>query len=344
MPLGRGDDTLQQVDVRLVAVAFVALVAAIVQGWPWLVPSAVALVGGTYAVELAMDDAPLDVAVPIVAVGLLLAAELAYWSLDERERSRESRVTISVGSRTSQGSGSRRFSLRPCSWCSRERRPDARARRRGARRGRGSAGAAGGDRLRPGRGPTEQPAGRASAVAALGAAERIESTTILLRGARAEIRPERAGGSPLDGALLSARDRVRRLLVQRLCDRGRPASSARARITTSRGYTPSVTWYRVACLDVFRGLHPCAVQMDATAEHGVRRRPARLEEASGPEPPVDPDRVQLGLAQPLRASDAAASWAVTGVELPRTKSRACRRPASPTASNCSTVTMLRGAG
>jgi hypothetical protein len=67
------------------AVAFVALVAALVLGRPSLVPVAVALVGGVYALELAIDDAPLDVATPVVAVGLLLAAELGYWSLDERE-------------------------------------------------------------------------------------------------------------------------------------------------------------------------------------------------------------------------------------------------------------------
>jgi hypothetical protein len=52
-----------------------------------LVPVAVAVVGGAYAAELALDDAPLDLAAPAVAVGLLLAAELAYWSLDERPRS-----------------------------------------------------------------------------------------------------------------------------------------------------------------------------------------------------------------------------------------------------------------
>jgi hypothetical protein len=68
------------------AVAFLALVAALVLGWPSLVPVAVALAGGIYALELAIDDVPLDVAAPAVAVGLLLAAELAYWSLDERER------------------------------------------------------------------------------------------------------------------------------------------------------------------------------------------------------------------------------------------------------------------
>jgi hypothetical protein len=59
-------------------------VAAIVLGWSPLVPVAVALVGGTYAVELAIDDAPLDVSVPVIALSLLFAAELAYWSLDER--------------------------------------------------------------------------------------------------------------------------------------------------------------------------------------------------------------------------------------------------------------------
>jgi len=85
-PIARGDETFQEFDVRVAAVAFVALLAAIVQGWSWLVPAAIALAGGSYAVELAIDDAPLDVAVPIVAVGLLLAAELAYWSLDERRR------------------------------------------------------------------------------------------------------------------------------------------------------------------------------------------------------------------------------------------------------------------
>ena len=84
MPIARGDETFEKADVRVVMLAFVALVAALVQSWPWLVPPAVAVVGGSYAVELAIDDAPLDVTVPVVGAGLLLAAELAYWSLDER--------------------------------------------------------------------------------------------------------------------------------------------------------------------------------------------------------------------------------------------------------------------
>jgi len=62
------------------------LVAAVVHGWAWLVPASITLVGGAYAAELAIDDATLDLAAPLVAVGLVLAAELAYWSLDERVR------------------------------------------------------------------------------------------------------------------------------------------------------------------------------------------------------------------------------------------------------------------
>ena len=73
--------------MRVAAVAFVAIVAAVVRGWSLLVPVAVTLVGAAYAAELAVDDAPLDLAAPAVAVGVLLTAELAYWSLDERSRS-----------------------------------------------------------------------------------------------------------------------------------------------------------------------------------------------------------------------------------------------------------------
>jgi hypothetical protein len=82
----RGSERFQAVGARVGALAFLALVAGIVLGWSALVPLAVALAGGTYAVELAIADAPLDVAAPGVAAGLFLCAELAYWSLDERQR------------------------------------------------------------------------------------------------------------------------------------------------------------------------------------------------------------------------------------------------------------------
>ena len=84
LPLTRGDDQFQRADLRVAAVAAVVLVAAVVHGWAWLIPASITVVGGAYAAELAIDDARLDLAAPLVAVGLALAAELAYWSLDER--------------------------------------------------------------------------------------------------------------------------------------------------------------------------------------------------------------------------------------------------------------------
>jgi hypothetical protein len=86
--VARADGTFRLVAVRLAAVAALTLLAAVVNGWAPLVPVAVALAGGAYAGQLAFDDAPLDVSAPAIAVGLLLAAELAYWSLDERQRIR----------------------------------------------------------------------------------------------------------------------------------------------------------------------------------------------------------------------------------------------------------------
>lgn len=72
--------------VRVAAVAVVALSTALVLGWTRLVPVALVLVGGLYAAQLAIDDVALDSASPLFAAGLLVSAELAYWSLDERER------------------------------------------------------------------------------------------------------------------------------------------------------------------------------------------------------------------------------------------------------------------
>ena len=82
----RGSEQFQQGGARAGAIALLLLVAGIVLSWAALIPMAVAAAGGLYAVELAIADAPLDVAAPAVAAGLFLCAELAYWSLDERER------------------------------------------------------------------------------------------------------------------------------------------------------------------------------------------------------------------------------------------------------------------
>jgi hypothetical protein len=63
-----------------------ALVVALVLGWSGFVPASLGALGGFYGLQLAVDDAPVDLAAPLVAAGLVAVAELAYWSLEERER------------------------------------------------------------------------------------------------------------------------------------------------------------------------------------------------------------------------------------------------------------------
>lgn len=70
---------------RAAALALLVLVAALVHDWPRLVPLPLLALGGLYAVQLRVDAAPLDPAAAGVAAGLLVTAELAYWSLEERE-------------------------------------------------------------------------------------------------------------------------------------------------------------------------------------------------------------------------------------------------------------------
>jgi hypothetical protein len=77
---------LQDVSVRLGVAAVVVLLAAVVRGWPVLIPPAIVLACGSYATELAIDDAPLDVLAPVLAAAVLVTAELAYWSIEERAR------------------------------------------------------------------------------------------------------------------------------------------------------------------------------------------------------------------------------------------------------------------
>jgi hypothetical protein len=73
------------IGLRVAPVALLCLVGALVFGVPRVVPLPLVLLGGAYAVYLAVDDVPLDSAAPVLAAGLFLSAELAYWSLEERE-------------------------------------------------------------------------------------------------------------------------------------------------------------------------------------------------------------------------------------------------------------------
>jgi hypothetical protein len=86
VPIARGGDVFQTAAVRMVGIAFLVLVAGLVLVGPSLVPVSAFIVGGVYGAELAISDAPLDAAAPMVAAGLFLAVELGYWSLDERGR------------------------------------------------------------------------------------------------------------------------------------------------------------------------------------------------------------------------------------------------------------------
>jgi len=86
LPLARADeDALVEVGFRVAALAFLALVSALVLGWPSLLPPSLLLLGGLYGAQLALDDPALDGAAPFFAAGLLVTAELGYWSLEERD-------------------------------------------------------------------------------------------------------------------------------------------------------------------------------------------------------------------------------------------------------------------
>jgi hypothetical protein len=91
LPLTRAGESGRGAALVGALAALAVLAGALVSGWSRLVPVALLLVGAVYAAQLTIDDMPLDVAAPAFAAGLLVAAELAYWSLDERERVRGER-------------------------------------------------------------------------------------------------------------------------------------------------------------------------------------------------------------------------------------------------------------
>ena len=77
--------------IRVGVVAVGALALSLAFGWARLVPLPLVALGGMYALQLAIDDEPLDAAAPLVAAGLLLTVELAYWSCEERDGVRAER-------------------------------------------------------------------------------------------------------------------------------------------------------------------------------------------------------------------------------------------------------------
>jgi hypothetical protein len=73
------------------AAALVVLAAAVVLGWPAAIAWALALLGTGYATGLAAAESAsgVDAGAPLYAGGLLLVAELSYWSLELRGSRRE---------------------------------------------------------------------------------------------------------------------------------------------------------------------------------------------------------------------------------------------------------------
>ena len=85
LPLVRGSEEVRTVGARVAILALLVLVAGIVLGWPRLVPVSLVLLGGLYAGQLRADGVALDGSASVVAAGLLVTAELGYWTLEERE-------------------------------------------------------------------------------------------------------------------------------------------------------------------------------------------------------------------------------------------------------------------
>jgi hypothetical protein len=64
----------------------VCLAGTLVSGSGILAAWALVLLGGAYGLALAVAGSGIDAGAPLVAAGLLLAAELAFWSLEARSR------------------------------------------------------------------------------------------------------------------------------------------------------------------------------------------------------------------------------------------------------------------
>lgn len=79
-------ETAVAVGVRLATLSLVSLAAALVREWGSCVPISLVFLGAAYATHLVVDDVPLDAKAPLFGAGLFLTAELAYWSLEERDQ------------------------------------------------------------------------------------------------------------------------------------------------------------------------------------------------------------------------------------------------------------------
>ena len=78
-----------------VGVAGCALIAlALFTRWRSVFPFAVALVGGSYGVDVALRNGSVDARAPVVAAALFAVAELGFWSLERAPSHSEGSVLI----------------------------------------------------------------------------------------------------------------------------------------------------------------------------------------------------------------------------------------------------------
>jgi hypothetical protein len=78
------DIRLQPVALGLAVAAVLVLTLGLVVRSSWAIGFALVALGGTYAVLFAAEGARLDRVAPAYAAGLLLVAELAFWSIESR--------------------------------------------------------------------------------------------------------------------------------------------------------------------------------------------------------------------------------------------------------------------
>src|SRR5581483_1490310 len=118
-----------------------------------------------------------------------------------------------------------------------------------------------------------------------------------------ERRLARRSAPLLQRPLLAQRDRLGRLLVERRRRARRAALLGEAADDDRPARLPDLQFEPVACVHVLRRLGARAVQKHAPTQHRGCRAAARLEEASRPQPLVDPNGVHA-----TRLSPAEADW------------------------------------
>jgi hypothetical protein len=88
------DTRLAPLTAAVGGIGGVLLLFALLRRVEDVMPWALVLLGGAYAIPLFVHDKGIDDAAPLVGAGLLLCSELAAWSFDERWRIKAERAVV----------------------------------------------------------------------------------------------------------------------------------------------------------------------------------------------------------------------------------------------------------